>query len=665
MRRVIQHFFIGIIALFLPPVLALGATAKAGAAAKDAKVMTHWAPLLRVDGHLFKDLNKNGKLDPYEDWRLPAEVRAADLLKRMTLKEKAGLMMLANNDGFIGPYGEVLSAAESLSSAQAPVAQTKFGDIPGISVGDRPSPRDLILQLNVRWMAVKFIGLQPDAAARWANSVQEIAERSRLGIPMVLGSDPIHTTHRKAGGAMMPSIKLATSLWPDQVGFGAIGDAKIARRFGEIAAAEYRAMGLSFNIGPMADVATEPRWNRIPGTFGGDAKLDAALTYAFIKGFQGNGLNPDSVLCITKHFPGDGPVKGGLDPHNSYGKYLAYPTNNLNYHLGPFKAAIAAGTGAIMPSYGIPAGIDTVGSNFSKKVVTGLLRNELHYRGIVITDWLRGMPWGVEGLSQQEREHRLLDAGADQLGGEHDSSFIVNLVKSNEVKESRIDASVKRLLLAMFKLGLFENPYVDPAHAKEVVGNREFVRLGMEAQRKSIVLLKNAKSLLPLNSKIKVFADHIDAATLSKFAQVAQDPRSADVLLIKVNAPYVAHRGEGNFFKETHEGTLAYAGSDNVGELQEIESLRAYKKPVIVVVSMERPAILSEYISGVQAVLATFGTSDQALLEIIFGKAAPTGKLPFDLPRDMKSVLMHKEDAAHDLRNPLLPFGFGLTYTKK
>lgn len=665
MRSTVQSVLIGIITILFAALNSAAVPSKGSTQHKTPKIVAHSAPLLHVDKREFKDLNKNGKLDPYEDWRLPAKIRAADLLKRMTVEEKTGLMMHASNDGFIGPYGKLLSQPESLSTTQAPVAQTRFGAIPGISASDRPSPEELILKLNVRWIAVKFSDLQPDTAARWSNTVQGLAEGSRLGIPVVLSSDPFHTTHRKAGGALQPAIKLPASRWPDQIGFGAIGDPAVVRKFGEIAAAEYRALGLRVTIAPMADVATEPRWNRIPGTFGSDANLNAKLTEAFIRGFQGNHLGPTSVMCITKHFPGDGPVKNGFDPHNSYGKYLAYPAHNADYHLLPFKAAIAAGTGAIMPSYGIPMGKDTVGVNFSKKLVTGLLRNQLGFQGIVITDWLRAMPWGVEELSQQEREHRLLNAGVDQLGGEHDPSFIINLVKQGIVPESRLDASVTRILLVMFKLGLFENPYVDPARAKKIVGAASFAASGEDAQRKAIVLLRNRNQLLPLKPGTRVYAGNIDPLAMGKYAPVAADPAKADVLLLKINSPYVSHKGEGNFFKETHEGTLAYAGSDNEEDLRRIRKLRAYGKPLIVVVSMERPAVLSDLISDTQGILATFGSGDQALAEIVFGKERPVGKLPFDLPRDMNSVLHHKEDAAHDLRNPLFPFGFGLTYAKR
>lgn len=626
------------------------------------KIVGRVAPILHIDGLLFKDLDKNGKLDPYEDWRLPAEARAADLLKRMTLEEKAGMMMLANNGGFVGPNGELLAEPTAAATAQAQTISPNLGDIPGISVDDRPSPSDLILKLNVRWISTKVAGLQPDLVARWTNAVQEVAEGSRLGIPVALGADPIQTTHRKPGGGLMPAEKLPTSQWPDQIGFGAIGDPKVVQQFGEIAAAEYRAEGLTVNINPMADVATEPRWNRIPGTFGSDAPLDAKLVYAYIRGFQGSSLSSSSVLCITKHFPGDGPVKAGLDPHNPYGKDLVYPANNFDYHLLPFRAAISAGTGSIMGSYGIPVGKDTTGINFSRKMITDLLRDKLGYQGIIVTDWLRAMPWGVENLSQQEREHRLLDAGVDQLGGEHDPGFIINLVKDKSVRESRLDGSVARILIPMFELGLFEDPYVDPERAKEIVGNPRFVASGEEAQRKAIVLLRNSNNLLPLKAHTKVFAAHIDAGILSKYADAVSDPGLADVLMIKVNAPYAAHKGGGNFFKETHEGTLAYAGSDNAGDLQEIEKLITTGKPVIVVMSMERPAVLSEFIAQTSAMLATFGSGDPALLDIVFGKERPSGKLPFDLPRDMESVLLHKEDAAHDLTNPLFPFGFGLTY---
>ncbi len=622
------------------------------------------AAILRVDGLQFKDLNHNGKLDPYEDWRLPAQQRVADLLGRMTLEEKAGLMMLANHGGFIGPNGEMLDQPSAASTAQARTLSPDLGDIPGISLDDRPSPRDLVLKLNVRWIATKSGGMAPDAFARWANSVQEVAEGSRLGIPVLLGGDPQHTTHRKPGGGLMDPEKPTYSQWPDQVGFGAIADPAVVERFGRIAAAEYRAEGVSFTVNPIADVATEPRWNRIPGTFGSDAPLDARLTFAYIRGFQGEKLSPASVLCITKHFPGDGPVKDGLDPHNPYGKELVYPAGNLDWHLLPFRAAIRAGSVSIMGSYGIPVGIDTVGANFSRKVITGMLREQLGFRGIIVTDWLRAMPWGVENLSQLEREHRLLDAGVDQLGGEHDASYIVRLVKAGSVPESRIDASAKRILLPMFEIGLFENPYVDPAHALAVVGNPEAVRAGLEAQRKAIVLLKNAGGVLPLRPHAKLYALNLDPSAFSSYAQLVADPAQADVLMVKVNAPYVAHKGGGNFFKETHEGTLAYAGSDNAADLRQIDRLIAFGKPLIVVMSMERPAVLSEFIARIPVMIATFGSGDRALADIVFGAAKPTGKLPFDLPHDMASVLAHKEDAAHDLQAPLYPFGFGLIYPK-
>jgi beta-glucosidase len=634
-------------------------TAQVGAA---PKVVARSAPLLHIDGLAFKDLDKNGKLDPYEDWRLTAEARAADVLKRMTLKEKAGMMMLANNGGFIGANGELLDEPTPAATAQAAAINPNLGDIPGISKDDRPSPRDLVLRLNVRWISVKFSGTAPEDDARWSNALQEIAEGSRLGIPVALASDPIQTTHRKAGGALMPPEKPSTSQWPDQIGFGAIGDPAVVHQFGEIAAAEYRAMGLSVNLNPMADVATEPRWNRIPGTFGADARLDAKLISAYIQGFQGTKLGPKSVLCITKHFPGDGPVKDGLDPHNPYGKELVYPSHNLEYHLLPFRAAIAAGTGSIMGSYGIPVDVDTVGSNYSHKIITDLLRDKLGFKGIIVTDWLRAMPWGVENLSQLERERRLLEAGVDQLGGEHDPGYIIKLVSTGAVPESRIDASALRTLIPLFRLGLFENPYVDPRQTREIVGNPRFVAAGEAAQRKSIVLLKNSNNLLPLRLHTKLSAEHMDVAAFSPYSDLVDKPEDADVLLIKVNAPYQAHTGGGNFFKETHEGTLAYEGADNADDLKRIQALIATGKPVIVVMSMERPAVLSEFISHTTAMLATFGSGDQALAEVVFGRDKPTGKLPFDLPRDMESVLHHQEDAAHDLTRPLFPFGFGLTY---
>lgn len=608
-------------------------------------------PLLTHDGLAFKDLDANGTLDPYEDWRLPVEARVADLIARLTVEEKAGLMLHPAVQGFTGPNGIVLDQGVPLR-------------VRGVSAPPPPSARELVVARHIRWLLLR--ATEPaETAARAANAVQELAESTRLGLPVVLSSDPRHSAAPGDSGSP------AFSMWPDQIGLAAIGDPAVAREFGRIANAEYRAIGLRVVLGPMADLATEPRWARIPGTFGEDAELAAQLTRAYVEGFQGERLGADSVLTVTKHWPGHGPVQDGLDPHLAYGRWQIYPGKNFEHHLGPFRAAFAAGTGGIMPGYAIPVGLDTVGMNFSPVIVRDLLRGKFHYDGLVLTDWLKSMPWGVENRSPKERHRLIVEAGCDQIGGEDDPQYLVALMKEGTLPAARIDESLRRILRPMFQLGLFENPYVDPVAAKDIAARPAFVRAGRLAQTKSVVLLKNA-GLLPLAATEKIYVENFSPETAARYGTVVADLAAADVALIKVAAPYALHKyPEGQkpesfiaevFSKRLHEGTLAYAGAENAGELPAIRRLVASGKPVVVCIYLDRPAVLTEFIGDVGAVLAHFNSSDTALLDLIFGRAAPTGKLPFDLPRDMDSVRAQLPDVPHDLANPLFRSGFGLTF---
>lgn len=637
------------------------AVAAPGVAAPSPNVVATVAPVIVKDGKRFKDLNRNGTLDPYEDWRLPVSKRIDDLVARMTVEEKAGLMMYASQSGFVGPNGEVMDklGPPPPGALKSPV---NIAGVPGFDAADRPSPRDLILRLNVRWMGAAPSG-SPSNFAQWTNGVQKIAEGSRLGIPLMLGSDPVHTTNRLPGGALPPpDRRKITSNWPDQIGLAAAGDPALVERLGVIASAELRALGLRVIVNPIADVVTEPRWNRIPGTFGEDATQAATLVAAYVRGIQGHALSPTSVLAIAKHFPGDGPVENGLDPHNAYGQSLVYPAGMQDYHLKPFRAAIGAGVGSIMTSYGIPTGLDTVGSAFSKPVVTGLLRNTLGYRGIVISDWLHAMPWGVESLSKEDRWARMIAAGVDQFGGEHQSTYVVNLVRSGKVSVARLDESARRILRPMFSLGMFENPYVDPAAAAAVVNSPAFAKAAAEAQRRAIVLLKNKAGLLPLKPNAKIALSGFSAVPAALAGRVVEDPTAADVVIVRVNAPYLVNHSGKAFFRETHEGPLVYAGAENAADLALIRKAVASGKPVITLMSMERPAVLTEFLDTVDGMIATFGSGDDAVADVLTGAFRPSGKLPFDLPADEMSVETQKSDAPHDFAHVLYHQGFGLTY---
>jgi beta-glucosidase len=607
-----------------------------------ARVVT----ILTVDGFQFKDLNKNGRLDPYEDWRRPVEERVSDLLSQMTLEEKAGLMVHPALG--MGEQGALLE-----EPARSPFASE-------VNVVASPGTTDAILNKHITHVLTRSAE-PPAILATWNNNLQELAERSRLGIPATISSDPRNGFRHDPNATSVRAG--AFSQWPEPIGLAATRDARLVEQFGRIVAQEYRATGIRTALHPMADLATEPRWGRIVGTFGEDAELSATLTAAYVKGFQGEGgLNPHSVATMTKHFPGGGPQLQGLDPHHDYGKEQVYPGDNFDYHLIPFKAAIAAHTAQMMPYYGIPVDVTSVnvGMGFNKEILTDLLREELGFVGVICTDWLitSRMAWGVEHLTVEERAQKAIEAGADQFGGDHTPEIIVALVFGGKISERRIDESVRRLLKDKFRLGLFENPYVDPDQASQIVGNDEFQAVADLAQRKSIVLLKNEATAsgktLPLDMGAKTYVENINPVAAAAYGSVVEQLEQADVAILRVHTPFEPGAG---FFSFIHQGSLAFGGEE-LARLQAI--MRA--KPTVVAIYLDRPAVIPEIAQGAAALLGTFGASDEALLDILFGRFNPTGKLPFELPSSMEAVETQKEDVPFDSENPLFEFGFGLGY---
>lgn len=330
-----------------------------------------------------------------------------------------------------------------------------------------------------------------------------------------------------------------------------------------------------------------------------------------------------------------------------------------------------------MGGYMIPVGRDIVGANFSKAIATDLLRGQLGFQGVMITDTLRNMPWGVEHLSQKDRHKTMVLAGVDQVLSENDPKYVIECVREGSIPASRLDVSARRILAAMFQLGLFENPYVDPGKTKQVVGNERFMEAGRQAQIRSVVLLKDAGQVLPVAAQKKIYVANIDKDAAARYGTVVDDPKRADVALIRITTPAIVYPFGGGFgfgrgdrpsgaitVPKVIGNTLAYTGSANQAQLDEVLKLAASGTPTVVCVDMDRPTILTEFIDQVAGVFATFGITDAAFLDVVFGKRTPTGKLPFDLPRDMPSVTAQAPDAAHDLDDPLFKFGFGLTYGK-
>lgn len=608
--------------------------------------------LIRTDGNFaYRDLDKNGKLDVYEDPRRPIEDRVQDLLKKMTLEEKAGMMFYSpvrvNKDGTI----EEQPAKDFLSS-MSPVGITEIDKLH-------------ITHFNL------FATPAPDTLAMWYNRIQKYAEKTRLGIPITIASDP-----RNQGSAGIFAMSAKTfSMWPDPLGLAAVGDDKLTEQFADISRQEYLAVGIRQGLHPQVDLATEPRWPRISGTFGEDASLSSRMATAYIKGYQGEKLGPNSVAMMTKHFPGGGPQKEGLDPHFAFQKGEVYPGNNFNYHLIPFEAAFKAGTAAIMPYYGVPMGqknVEEVGFSYNKAIITELLRKKYHYDGVVCTDWglvtdtklgtfnFVARAWGVEKLNTEERVQKIIDAGVDQLGGENLPDVIVKLVKDGKISEKRIDVSVARLLRLKFQLGLFDNPFVDEKKTADIVGNADFMKAGQEAQRRSLTLLKNDAHTLPLAmNKLKIYVKNIDPKFAAQYGTVVNDPKQADIAIIRLQTPnYPIPETKGNFIAQLfHFGDLDFKGQ----ALQDVLDLEK-TVPTVVDIYLDRPAVIPEISKNAKALIANFGSNDAALLDVLFGRYKPEGKLPIELPSSMDAVRNQKEDMPYDSKDPLYKFGFGLSY---
>lgn len=578
----------------------------------------------------------------YRNPSLPLDRRVADLLGRMTLEEKAGQlfhsMLMMNPDG-------------------SPVTETDGSMLPLTTpelIGDRGLTHfNLLGTYGAR------------AMARWQNAVQEMAAATRLGIPVTLSTDPRHAFTDNVGASFNSG---AFSAWPENLGLAAVGDPELVHRYADTVRREYLAVGFRVALHPQVDLCSEPRWSRQSGTFGSDARLTSELVRAYVRGLQGPELGPASVSAMVKHFPGGGPQKDGEDPHFAHGKEQVYPGGLREHHLEPFRAAVAAGCAQMMPYYGQPVGTDweEVGFGFNKGVVTGLLREELGFTGIVCTDWglltdsrIFGQThparaWGLEHLSTAERAARALDAGCDQFGGEQCPEVIVELVRSGRVTEARIDDSVRRLLREKFRLGLFENPYVDPDLAEETVGRADFTALGAAAQRRSLTVLTNHRGTLPAADRPKLYVRGVDEAVAAGYGQVVADPATADLAVLRLRTPYEPR--ENLFESFFHSGSLAFPPDELAPILELLDTV-----PTVVCVTLERAAVIPEIAERAAALLADYGAADDALLDVVFGRAAPEGRLPFELPRSMRSVEASRPDVPNDTGDPVFPHGHGLS----
>ncbi len=634
--------------------------------------------ILKKDNLEFKDLNKNKRLDKYEDWRLPVEIRIKDLISQMSLEEKIGFMVIsttrmAGDFSFQanGPKPEITSGFNEEDLVQT-MNMFTHKPLPNPTLTAAGTTK-AVLTYHLRHFILRA-NTDAKTMAEWSNNLQALSESSRLGIPSIVASNPRnHVTMDNSIGLSVGATVF--SKWPGELGLAAMNDLKLTREFAEIAAQEWSAVGLRKGYMYMADLATEPRWMRIEGTFGENADLVSGMIREIVLGFQGNKLGTHSVALTTKHFPGGGPQVEGQDPHFEWGQDQHYPGGMFDYHLKPFKAAIDAGTSAIMPYYAKPikTKFEEVGFSYNEGIIKDLLRKKLGFKGIINSDTgpIDMMPWGVQNLSILQRYQKAIQSGVDIFSGSANPALLIETVKTGLVSEKRIDESVEKLLKEKFELGLFENPYVDPEAALKLVGNPEFQKMGDLALRKSIVLLRNESKTLPLSKKVKVYFEtyYDNGKTKNPISVVKPEPNKwnldfvstpeeADVVLVWLipNA--------GSLFGSTGTPILLNLSKNKV-DVAHINQLTS-SKPTILAINFSSPWVIDEIDKGnLKTVLATFGTTKDALLDVVSGNFNPSGKMPITTPVSNQAVLDNQSDVPGFMKPKgygLFKFGEGLSY---
>ena len=688
---------------------------------------------MKSGGKVFKDLNRNGVLDPYEDWRKTPEERTADLVGRLSKEDMAGLMLCSHMQSLPG---------------------TDINHYGGLSFSKNPNARPWQMTdeqksflKNDLCRSILLAGAKgKETIVKWNNNVQAYVEGDRLGIPVNILSDPRH--HAASDMEFLAGSGGDISMWPNYLGMAATFDPALEEEFGRIASSEYRALGITVALSPQADLPGEPRWWRFDGTFGESPVLVSDMVRAYCDGFQTSEgkdyikgpWGPQSVVTMAKHWYGYGAQEGGREAHFSSGAYGVFPAGNLETFRKTFVDGalhLQRGTGesaAIMTNYSIlwdqdPSG-ENVACSYSDYVVNQQLRKAEGYDGVICTDWdvfydydgmmvspggymHNGKSYGVEDLSVGQRHYRILLAGVDQFGGANFAGPVLeayDIWAANHGEESadrRFRESARRILLNMFRVGVFENPYSDIEVAAEAVGSPEAMAKGYQAQLKSVVMLKN-NGALPASKELKAYFPKrhfpaipsvwggasedkvdfpIDSATVARYFPLAATPSDADFALVVINGPAlmvgydkadVEAGGNGyvpvSLQYEDYTADLAREVSIAGGSAHEDFTNRSYKgktvhtlnrddmllvretkaamgdKPVIVCINIDKPLVLSEIEPWADAILLGFGIQKQALLDIISGGFEPSGLLPMQLPADMETVETQMEDKTLDMR---------------
>ncbi len=602
--------------------------------------------IIEVDGYQFKDLNDNGELDPYEDWRLSAEERADHLLSLMSAEQKAAQMVhltlvtkkdswfTSNNVGFALAYEYLFEPEEDEEEDEDEAEASETSEI----------------------SAAKN-------AARKTNEIQELSESSALGIPVIFSMDT------EAGAAF---VKDATFL-PDEINLGAANSEELTAQYYTVLREELAAIGVRMALSPDADLITDPRWGRNQECYSEDTEVVQKLIKVAVQSLQsGSGLTVDSVMACVKHFPGAGAQTDGVD-----GSPLTISEDSIALHLAGFQTAIDAGVAAVMP-YGYSTvpylGGDAVDNSAdqSAAVMTDLLREQMGYTGIIQTDW------GLNFVGAT-------NAGADILGGAGVRST-AQLV--DEVSEDRLTDACRRILIAKFQMGLFENPYVDEDAAETVIGSEGHRAVAKEAAEKSFTLVKYEKAeALTAGESFIVAGNLAEDVRCLNSGWTAKEPTEIDgttileALQAKAGAEHVTYIADASEVPADLTGVKAFVivgeksgthdpawGAATLEFPEEqtalVNALKASGADVTAVVVMNRAYVLTPIADSADNVLLVYRPGvtcgAEAVADCLFGETAITGHLPFQIPATMEQVLAQREDLPKDIENPLYEYGFGI-----
>lgn len=623
----------------------------------------------------------------YKDPSQSVEKRVQDLLGRMTLEEKVAQM-----NQYVGL--EHMRSAEKDLTEEELKNNTARGFYPGLTSKD-------ISRMTEQGLVSSFLHV---LTAEEANDLQKLAKKSRLGIPLLIGIDAIHGNAQVSG----------CTVYPTNIGLASAFDPAMAEKIARETALEMRATGSQWTFNPNIEIARDPRWGRVGETFGEDTYLVTQLGVASVKGYQGADFTgTDKVLACIKHYMGGTPIIGT----NGAPADLSERTIREVY-LPPYKAGVEAGAYTLMTAHNEVNGIP---SHSNKWLMQDILTDEWGFKGFIVSDWM-----DIEHIhdlhhtaeNNKEAFFQSIDAGMDMHMHGPDFYFkVVELVKEGRISENRINESCRKILEAKFKLGLFENPFVDLKKMKERIFTKAHRETALDAARKSIVLLKN-NGILPLDASKykKVFVTGSNANDQSIMGDWAQQQPDENIVTILEGLKMVSPQTSFTFLEQgwnlrkmeqkkvdqaaemakeadlnivvvgehalrvnwtektggedTDRSDIALAGLQQ--EL--VEKIYASGKPTVVVLINGRQLGVQWIVDRVPALVEGWepgGFGGQAIAEILYGKVNPSAKLPVTIPRhvgQLQQFYNHKPSMYfHPYTigpsTPLYPFGFGLSYT--